>query len=310
MRGTIRQQAAMFSYLSPEQRVPMDHPLRPIRQMVDAVLRGLSPQFDALYARTGRPSIPPEKLLRALLVQLLYSVRSERQLMEQLDYNLLFRWFVGLNMDDPVWDATVFTKNRERWPAGDIAQGFFDHVLAQAYARTDVGAALQRRRDVAQGVGQSEELSAEARGSAARGRAATPSGPGPQSARRLPRASPAQRHPPVDDRARGPVVSEGAGPACGTELPRPRPDGSATARCPGHGDPGDGDGRAGGGPGNGPGPGRRGVQNAGRRSRIRHAGLRGRPPGPRRHSARWVPNTPPGAAVRLMGGRPASRDTC
>lgn len=135
MRGDDRQQAAMFSYLSPEQRVPMDHPLRPIRQMVDAVLRGLSPQFDALYARTGRPSIPPEKLLRALLVQLLYSVRSERQLMEQLDYNLLFRWFVGLNMDDPVWDATVFTKNRERLLAGDIAQGFFDHVLAQAYAR-------------------------------------------------------------------------------------------------------------------------------------------------------------------------------
>jgi transposase len=135
MRGDDRQQAAMFSYLSPEQRVPADHPLRPIRQMVDDVLRGLSPQFDGLYARTGRPSIPPEKLLRALLVQLLYSVRSERQLMEQLAYNLLFRWFVGLNMDDPVWDATVFTKNRERLLAGDIAQGFFDHVLAQAYAR-------------------------------------------------------------------------------------------------------------------------------------------------------------------------------
>src|SRR5262245_44907449 len=135
MRGDDRQQVAMFSYLSPEQRVPGDHPLRPIRQMVDEVLRGLSPQFAALYARTGRPSIPPEKLLRALLVQLLYSVRSERQLMEQLDYNLLFRRFVGLNMDDPVWDATVFTKNRERLLAGDIAQGFFDQVLAQAYAR-------------------------------------------------------------------------------------------------------------------------------------------------------------------------------
>jgi transposase len=88
--------------------------------------------LDGLYARTGRPSIPPEQLLRALLVQLLYSVRSERQLMEQLAYNLLFRWFVGLNMHDPVWDATVFTKNRERLLAGDIAQGFFDHVLAQA----------------------------------------------------------------------------------------------------------------------------------------------------------------------------------
>jgi len=135
MRGDDQQQAAMFSYISPEQRVPADHPLRPIRNMVDDVLRGLSPQFDTLYARTGRPSIPPEKLLRALLLQLLYSVRSERQLMEQLDYNLLFRWFVGLNLDDAVWDATVFTKNRERLLAGDIAQGFFDQVLAQAYAR-------------------------------------------------------------------------------------------------------------------------------------------------------------------------------
>ena len=135
MRGDDRQQAAMYSYISPEQRVPADHPLRPIRAMVDEVLRGLSPQFEALYARTGRPSIAPEKLLRALLLQLLYSVRSERQLMEQLDYNLLFRWFVGLNMDDAVWDATVFTKNRERLLAGDVAQGFFDQVLAQAYAR-------------------------------------------------------------------------------------------------------------------------------------------------------------------------------
>jgi transposase len=135
MRGDDEQQGAMFSYICPEQRVPADHPLRPIRQMVDDVLRGLSPQFDALYARTGRPSIAPEKLLRALLLQLLYSVRSERQLVEQLDYNLLFRWFVGLNMDDPIWDATVFTKNRDRLLGGDIAQGFFDQVLAQAYAR-------------------------------------------------------------------------------------------------------------------------------------------------------------------------------
>lgn len=135
MRGDDRQQGAMFSYISPEQRVSADHPLRPIRQMVDEVLRGLSRDFDALYARSGRPSIAPEKLLRALLLQLLYSVRSERQLIEQLDYNLLFRWFVGLNMDDAIWDPTVFTKNRDRLLAGDIAQGFFDQVLAQAYAR-------------------------------------------------------------------------------------------------------------------------------------------------------------------------------
>lgn len=135
MRGDDRRQQAMFSYLSPEQRVPQDHPLRPIRAMVDAVLRDLSPTFDRLYAQEGRPSVPPEQLLRALLLQVLYTVRSERQLMEQLDYNLLFRWFVGLNMDEPVWDPTTFTKNRQRLLDGDVAQAFFDRVLAQARAR-------------------------------------------------------------------------------------------------------------------------------------------------------------------------------
>lgn len=135
MRGDDRQQAAMFSYLSPDARVPADHPLRAIRAMVDQVLADLSPRFEALYARTGRPSIAPEKLLRALLLQVLYTVRSERLLMEQLDYNLLFRWFAGLNLDDPIWDPTVFTKNRERLLAGDIAQAFFDRVLAQARQR-------------------------------------------------------------------------------------------------------------------------------------------------------------------------------
>lgn len=135
MRGDDRQQAAMWSYISPEARVPQDHPLRPIRQMVDEVLQELSPQFGALYAQTGRPSIPPEKLLRALLLQALYTVRSERLLMEQLDYNLLFRWFVGLEMDDPVWDHSVFTKNRERLLAGDIARAVFERVLAQARSR-------------------------------------------------------------------------------------------------------------------------------------------------------------------------------
>ena len=122
----------MFSYVSMEKRVPQDHPLRRIRAMTDTALRGMSPQFDALYARLGRPSIPPERLLRALLVQALYSVRSERQLMERLDYDLLFRWFVGLSMDEGVWDETVFTKNRDRLLDGEIAQLFFDQVLAQA----------------------------------------------------------------------------------------------------------------------------------------------------------------------------------
>src|SRR3979490_2148611 len=132
MRGQDEQQLDVYSYVSPEQRVPQDHPLRPLRVMTDEALRQLQPRFNKLYAKTGRPSIAPEKLLRALLLQALYSVRSERLLMEQLEYNLLFRWFVGLNMDEPVWDETVFTKNRERLLDGKIAELFFDQVLAQA----------------------------------------------------------------------------------------------------------------------------------------------------------------------------------
>ena len=135
MRGDDLQQPAMFSYVSPEQRVPAEHPLRMIRQMVDEVLKSLSRRFDRLYSHTGRPSIPPEKLLRALLLQVLYTVRSERLLLEQLDYNLLFRWFVGLNMDDPIWDATVFSKNRERLLKGEVAQAFFEQVLKLARQR-------------------------------------------------------------------------------------------------------------------------------------------------------------------------------
>ena len=122
----------MFSYLSPEERVPQKHPLRPIRLIVDDALKALSPTFSQLYSDFGRPSIPPEKLLRALLLQVLFTVRSERMLMEQLEYNLLFRWFVGLNMDEAVWVPTVFTKNRDRLWEGDIAEKFFQEVLTQA----------------------------------------------------------------------------------------------------------------------------------------------------------------------------------
>src|SRR2546422_6506911 len=134
MRGGDGQQAGMFSYVSPERRIPTDHPLRPIREMTDTVLRQLSPRFARLYPTTGRPSIAPEKLLRALLLQVLYTVRSERLLMEQLQYNLLFRWFVGLSMDDRVWDVTVFTKNRERLLGGAVAEAFFQRVLELARA--------------------------------------------------------------------------------------------------------------------------------------------------------------------------------
>jgi len=130
MRGADRQTAAMFSYLSPEAMVPAGHPVRLIRPIVNAALERLSRDFDKLYATGGRDSIAPEKLLRALLLQAFYSVRSERQLMEQITYNMLFRWFVGLSMDASVWDVTVFTKNRDRLLAGDIAQAFFAAVLA------------------------------------------------------------------------------------------------------------------------------------------------------------------------------------
>ena len=122
----------MFSYVSPERRIPKDHPLRAIRILVDGVLDDMSRAFDDLYALTGRPSIPPERLLRAQSLHIFYSIRSERLLMEQLDYNLLFRWFVGLSMDDPVWDPTVFTKNRDRLLNADVARQFFERVLERA----------------------------------------------------------------------------------------------------------------------------------------------------------------------------------
>lgn len=132
MRGIEDKQSALFSYVSQEDRIPQDHPLRQLRQMVDPMLKALSPQFEKLYAEIGRPSIPPEYLLRALLVQILYTIRSERLLMEQLDYNLLFRWFVGLSMDDAVWDHSVFSKNRDRLLEGDIATKFLEKVLGHA----------------------------------------------------------------------------------------------------------------------------------------------------------------------------------
>ncbi len=134
MRGDDPRHDAMFSYVTPEARVRPDHPLRPIRRMTDAALARMSPRFDRLYSTTGRPSIPPEKLRRALLLQMLYSIRSERLLMEELEYSVLYRWFVGLGMDDPIWDPTTFTKNRDRLLAGDIADAFFAEVLAAVKA--------------------------------------------------------------------------------------------------------------------------------------------------------------------------------
>ena len=134
MRGDDQQQAGMFSYVSLEDRVPQDHPLRAIRKSVDEILRAMGKDLDGMYASTGRPSVPPERLLRAVLLQIFYSVRSERLLMEQLNYNLLFRWFVGLEMDEPVWNHAVFSKNRERLLNQEVAREFFRRVLAQAKA--------------------------------------------------------------------------------------------------------------------------------------------------------------------------------
>jgi transposase len=135
MRGDDQQQSHIFSYLSPEQRVRKDHPLRAVRAMVEEVLKQMSRRFDAMYAKVGRPSIPPEQLLRAQLLQMLYSIRSERLLMEEIDYSVLFRWFIGLNLDDEVWDATVFTKNRDRLLDGDVAKEFLACVVEKARAQ-------------------------------------------------------------------------------------------------------------------------------------------------------------------------------
>ena len=132
MRGTEGNQNSLFSYVSLESRIPKNHPLRRMRSMVDEVLEGLDKDFEEMYSQTGRPSIPPEQLLRACIVQVLYSVRSERLLMEQLDYNLLFRWFVGLGVDDAVWDHSVFSKNRDRLLEQDISRRFLSEVVAKA----------------------------------------------------------------------------------------------------------------------------------------------------------------------------------
>src|SRR5436309_9891094 len=224
MRGDDRQQAGMWSYLPLEQRVPPDHPLRPIRGMVDGVLAELSPEFGQLYSRVGRPSIAPEKLLRALLLQVLYTVRSERLLMEQLHYNLLFRWFVGLEMDDPVWDATVFTKNRERLLAGDVARVFFDRVLAQARGR----GFLSDEHFTVDGT----LIEAWASLKSFQRKDASPPPPDDPGNPTVNFHGPDQCDPCLDDGCRGAAVSEGQGSGSQAVLPRARVDGKpAWPRC-------------------------------------------------------------------------------
>jgi len=192
MQGMDSEQAGMFSYISAERRVPKDHPLRAIRAMVDTALEELRPRLDGLYARGGRPSIAPEKLLRALLLQVLYSVRSERMLMEQLDYNLLFRWFVGLSMDDPIWDATVFYQEPRAAARGRGGAGLFSTSGGTgAGPGSALDGALHGRWHPDRGLGRPQKLQAPAA-------LGTTTGRSRQSERGLSWRAPRQRHPSID----------------------------------------------------------------------------------------------------------------
>ena len=209
MRGGDVRTENLFSYLSCEARVPADHPLRPIRTIVDQALTVLSPAFDRLYSDIGRPSIPPEKLLRTLLLQAFYSVRSERQLMEQVDYNLLFRWFVGLAMDAPIWDVTVVHQEPRPVPGGRGRRAGLPGGPRPARGQgTALGRALLGRWHPDRGLGQHEELQAESRSwrRAAGGRRWRT-----QRRARLPRRAPAQRHARLVHRSRCPAIPQRRG---------------------------------------------------------------------------------------------------
>ena len=217
MRGGDARTEGLFSYVSCEKRVPAGHPLRPIRAIVDEALEVLSPEFSALYSKVGRPSIPPEKLLRALLLQAFYTIRSERQLMEQLDYNLLFRWFVGLSMDAPVWDVTVFTKNRERLLTGAVAGKFLAAVVAQARGR-DLLSDAHFSVD-----GAPIEAWASLKSFRPKDGGGEPAGP--QRGARLPRRDAVQRDPCLDRRSGRPPVPQEQRPVGAHGLYGPRADG-------------------------------------------------------------------------------------
>jgi transposase len=174
MRGEGQDEGAMFSYVTMEQRIPADHPIRGIRRMVDEAMRGMDAAFSAMYARRGRPSIAPERLLRAQLLMVLYSITSERRLMEQLSYNLLFRWFVGLEMDDAVWDATVFSKNRERLIEADVSQQLLLAVVEQARRAVAERRTLHGGRHADPGLGEPAQLPREGRSTGSRHRCAWP----------------------------------------------------------------------------------------------------------------------------------------
>jgi len=278
MRGSDRQTGSMFSYVSPEALVPADHPLRPIRVLVNRALERLSGEFDELYAAGGRDSIAPEKLLRALLLQALYSVRSERRLMEQITYNMLFRWFIGLSMDAPVWDVTVFTKNRDRLLRGEVAGKFFAAVLADPQVKP----LLSSEHFSVDGTlieawaSMKSFRPKDGSGAPPEGRLGRTARPGPEWGTRLPRREAQQRDPCLDH---GPGCAAGAEvERAGLEALLHRARGDREPARPGgggHDDAGDRHCRAGCGRGDDGGAGSRAAKHSGRGQELRYAGLRG-----------------------------------
>jgi transposase len=234
MRGSDVRAGDLFSYVDLEKRVPAKHPLRLVRVVVNEVLSRLDGDFAKAYAIGGRPSIAPERLLRALLLQAFYTIRSERQLMEQLDYNLLYRWFVGLGVDEAVWVPTVFTKNRDRLLEADVARKFLAELMDHNELRgAVVGRALLGRRHADCGLGLDEEFQGEGRfGRSAR--------LGPQWRARFSRREAQQRHACLDHGSRGAALSQGTGQGSQAQLHGPHADGKPqrTDRR-GHVDPGD-----------------------------------------------------------------------
>ena len=232
MRGEDRRTGQLFSYVDLESRVRADHPLRTIRGLVDQALAALSADFDAIYSRVGRPSIAPERLLRAMLLQCFYSVRSERQLMERLEFDLLFRWFVGLGIDDQVWNHSTFSKNRDRLLAGDVAAEFLAEVLDQPQVRRLLSSEhFSVDGSLVEGVGFDEELPAQARSGRPAEQRPQPRGgergraTGTESGMRLPRRAARQRQPRLDHRSRRPAVPQRSRSGSEALLRRARADG-------------------------------------------------------------------------------------
>ncbi len=320
MRGSDGMQEALFTFAKLEDFVPGDHPLRAIRVLVNEALTGLNGLFNCIYADTGRASIAPEKLLRAMLIQVLFSVRSERQLMEQIRYNLLFRWFIGLAIDDGVWDHSVFSKNRDRLLEHAVVERFFTEVMQLADKRQLLcQGALLGRRHADPGVGQPQELRAEGRWQRRPWRLAA----GAQRAGRLEGQAAQQRHAREHDRSRCAALQEEQEHACHPGVPGTCADGEplgAGGRRSGHARRRLR--RARGGAGDARHLARSAAQDAGRRQGLRHARLRGRLPpacsdatcreqhtAPRQERRRRPHDAPPRATPSARRSASASRST-